>query len=286
MEYSNRNYYSTSLDQIALLPLEFTGLDPVFWAVTKLFAQDINKHIEIRSTAFGETFFMGHPIRMVEIIGIIRLIEPGKNYYKYVVDDGTATINCLYWLSKKLPPANFKLGELIRLEGYLDPYKNSINLNVRDISRVNNPNEEILHWFETLLLKKDFFSKPFVIPKDIANNVHQWLSYAQTGNIKKENMQGNQVHTNNEANKLLSLASHSESEMLEVVCREILKILKASNEALSQDTIERELKKKFFESRWQTIQQDTINKCIKILEDVSEIYESDFRNDKPTYKCF
>ncbi|RUS30249.1 hypothetical protein BC938DRAFT_479659 [Jimgerdemannia flammicorona] len=124
-----------------------------------------------------DIFFYGnHPIRYVEIMGIIRSIDRTSNLVVYSVDDGSATIPCAHW--QNVSPL-LELGTLVRMSGKVGQWRDQWQITVYNIDAIDDLNTEMLHWLEILSLKRAVYDKPFVLPpamQEKATELEQSLS--------------------------------------------------------------------------------------------------------------
>ncbi|XP_069467832.1 CST complex subunit STN1 isoform X2 [Ambystoma mexicanum] len=83
-------------------PVLLWGLDPVFRAFAKLYIKDI---LELKQSVkvSGVFFYKGHPIKQVDILGIVVYKREKENCFSYGVDDSTGVINCTCWKKTGLP---------------------------------------------------------------------------------------------------------------------------------------------------------------------------------------
>lgn len=82
-------------------PVLLWGLDPVFRAFAKLYIKDI---LELKQSekVSGVFFYKRHPIKQVDILGIVVDKREKEHFYRYGVDDSTGVISCTCWKKTRL----------------------------------------------------------------------------------------------------------------------------------------------------------------------------------------
>lgn len=96
------------------------------------------------------------------------------------VDDGTGVITCLLWDAKRpsesadeaqvaharvearrveMAKENVRLGAQIRCLGRVEIYQEMKQVVVEDVQLLEDPNEELLHWIEVMVLSRKFYHK-------------------------------------------------------------------------------------------------------------------------------
>ncbi|KAF9142828.1 Vacuolar protein-sorting-associated protein 27 [Mortierella sp. GBA39] len=118
----------------------------------------------------------GHPVSMVEIMGVIQSVNRAIKYMSYIVDDGTGAIQCVMWIPDNylmVQDTNsiqglkaFSLGDVVRVKGYLEAFRDSIQIDVQPgcIVGCEDPNAETLFRLQVLNLERDVYSKPMELP--------------------------------------------------------------------------------------------------------------------------
>ncbi|CAG8718229.1 24228_t:CDS:2 [Gigaspora margarita] len=154
--------------------------DPIYQTNAKLFIKDL---LNLKAVQFTEGskithgFFYGnHPIQEVDIIATIIAFEiiNGKKskFIKY-----TPTIGYVDFQNddKLITEPKFDRGTVIRVIGILKDYngKREISNSYGRMWDMKDPNAEVLRWLEILTLKKEVYSRPFILPKQMTtiNNV-------------------------------------------------------------------------------------------------------------------
>ena len=72
----------------------------------------------------------------------------------FQIDDGTGRLNCTLWGVQFEDYSNIIYGSLVDLVGNTRSYKDNINLNIKFIRKIENPNDEIYHSLEVLRRRK------------------------------------------------------------------------------------------------------------------------------------
>ena len=71
----------------------------------------------------------------------------------FQIDDGTGRLNCTIWGVQFDDYSNITYGSIVELVGNTRSYKDKINLNIKFIRKIENPNDEIYHNLEVLKRK-------------------------------------------------------------------------------------------------------------------------------------
>ena len=72
----------------------------------------------------------------------------------FQIDDGTGRLNCTIWGVEFEDYSNITYGSLVDIVGNTRSYKDKINLNIKFIRKIENPNDEIYHSLEVLKRRK------------------------------------------------------------------------------------------------------------------------------------
>jgi RPA family protein len=72
----------------------------------------------------------------------------------FQIDDGTGRLNCTIWGVQFDDYSNITYGSIVELVGNTRSYKDIINLNIKFIRKIENPNDEIYHNLEVLKKRK------------------------------------------------------------------------------------------------------------------------------------
>ncbi|KAG9398731.1 hypothetical protein AC1031_014517 [Aphanomyces cochlioides] len=100
-----------------------------------------------------------HIITRVQLVGWITSVQPKTDRVEYVLDDGTGEISLVKWNETLRRVA---LGDLVRIQGKLklSAWLGQIEIIASNVTPIEDPNEEILHWVEVWHLFTTVYSKP------------------------------------------------------------------------------------------------------------------------------
>ncbi|KAK9115815.1 hypothetical protein Sjap_014762 [Stephania japonica] len=122
----------------------------------------------------------GRPISRVETVGVVvsRELKGGK-FLKFIIDDGTGCIPCIFWLNHLDSPyffrrspsdvqvmakiasnqaAQIQLGVVARVRGKTTTYRGAAQITVSDVVVERDPNAEILHWLQSIKLAQSCYN--------------------------------------------------------------------------------------------------------------------------------
>ncbi|KAK7407708.1 hypothetical protein VNO78_09733 [Psophocarpus tetragonolobus] len=116
----------------------------------------------------------GIPVSLVETVGTVTLrdLKHGR-FLRFAVDDGTDCVPCLLWLNDADSPsvarrrrhdlasrfaAVVKLGCVARVRGRLSRFKGSVQITVSDVVIERDPNAEIFHRLDCMLLARNCYN--------------------------------------------------------------------------------------------------------------------------------
>ncbi|KAJ3288843.1 CST complex subunit STN1 [Borealophlyctis nickersoniae] len=156
------------------LPTSFLGLDPLFWVHCKLLARDILDLTPVPE--LSDVYYLyTHPVRKVELTGLIVRKDESSNFVSYTVDDGTGAVPCIYWFPEDQrfvsSRATCKLGELVRVMGRITDFRGSRQITINNITTEADPNVELLRWIEALELRENVYRQPFTISNSYRQQV-------------------------------------------------------------------------------------------------------------------
>eukprot|EP00041_Stephanoeca_diplocostata_P008117 m.117018 g.117018 ORF g.117018 m.117018 type:complete len:313 (+) comp17183_c0_seq24:98-1036(+) len=130
------------------------GLDPTFWAYRKCFIGYVLTRLK-PSVAVAKGFLgeYNQPVVRVEVGGVIVSVDPRSDKISYVVDDGTGCIPCIHWRQKNeknevVDTSDVSvqpLGTYVHMQGYLGLFRGNIQLTVKHVVAVADPNAECCH---------------------------------------------------------------------------------------------------------------------------------------------
>ncbi|NXD09775.1 STN1 protein, partial [Nothocercus nigrocapillus] len=182
------------------IPSLLWGLDPVFSAFARLYIKDIKQMRESKQVP-GIFFYNGHPIRQVDVVGIVVQTKERNAFYNYGVDDSTGVINCVCWKNpmgverplsgnlsnvytasslnvleqrKKLQEmisqkTKLEIGDVVRVRGHIRTYRQQREIQASSFYKVDDPvcDVQISRMLELPCLYREVYDKPFQGPEGI-----------------------------------------------------------------------------------------------------------------------
>ncbi|NXG03375.1 STN1 protein, partial [Sakesphorus luctuosus] len=173
------------------------GMDPVFSAFARLYIKDIKEMKESKQVP-GIFFYNGHPVRQVDVVGIVVQRKERDAFYNYGVDDSTGVINCLCWKNPMVAetplsgrPSTFsslpvfeqmkklqerlsqktklELGDVVRVRGHIRTYRQQREIQASCFYKVDDPvyDIQISRMLELPCLYREVYDKPFQGPEEI-----------------------------------------------------------------------------------------------------------------------
>uniref|UniRef100_A0A8C5TMU0 CST complex subunit STN1 n=1 Tax=Malurus cyaneus samueli TaxID=2593467 RepID=A0A8C5TMU0_9PASS len=154
------------------------GLDPVFSAFARLYIKDIIEMRESKQVP-GIFFYNGHPVRQVDVVGIVVQRKERDAFYNYGVDDSTGVINCVCHTStpssltvfeqmKKLQETvsqktKLEIGDIVRVRGHIRTYRQQREIQASCYYKVDDPvcDVQISRMLELPCLYREVYDKPF-----------------------------------------------------------------------------------------------------------------------------
>ncbi|NWI40848.1 STN1 protein, partial [Picathartes gymnocephalus] len=177
------------------------GIDPVFSAFARLYIKDITEMRESKQVP-GIFFYNGHPIRQVDVVGIVVQTKERDAFYNYGVDDSTGVINCVCWKTpmvaetplsghlstpsslnvfeqmKKLQErvsqkTKMEIGDVVRVRGYIRTYRKQREIQASCFYKVDDPvcDVQISRMLELPCLYREVYDKPFKGPEEIQSGL-------------------------------------------------------------------------------------------------------------------
>ncbi|KAJ3023404.1 CST complex subunit STN1 [Thoreauomyces humboldtii] len=139
------------------------GLDQLFWVHCRLSCRDVLALVP--HPTIQDVYFHGaHPVRKVEITGIVVGKEESSALISYSVDDGTAVLPCVSWFSQQekfqAHRDTIPLGYLVKVTGRIADFRSKRQLTVNSIVSEEDPNVETLRWLETVELTTTVYDAP------------------------------------------------------------------------------------------------------------------------------
>ncbi|NWY09805.1 STN1 protein, partial [Aphelocoma coerulescens] len=167
------------------------GIDPVFSAFARLYIKDITEMRESKQVP-GIFFYNGHPVRQVDVVGIVVQTKEREAFYNYGVDDSTGVINCVCWKNpmvaetplsghpstpssltvfeqmKKLQEivsqkTKLEIGDVVRVRGHIRTYRQQREIQASCFYKVDDPvcDVQISRMLELPCLYREVYDKPF-----------------------------------------------------------------------------------------------------------------------------
>ncbi|NWT10339.1 STN1 protein, partial [Vireo altiloquus] len=177
------------------------GIDPVFSAFARLYIKDITEMRESKQVP-GIFFYNGHPVRQVDVVGIVVHTQEREAFYNYGVDDSTGVINCVCWKNpmvaetplsghpstpssltvfeqmKKLQETvsqktKLEIGDVVRIRGHIRTYRQQREIQASCFYKVDDPvcDVQISRMLELPCLYREVYDKPFKGPEEIQSGL-------------------------------------------------------------------------------------------------------------------
>ncbi|NXO29554.1 STN1 protein, partial [Cisticola juncidis] len=178
------------------MPSLYWGIDPVFSAFARLYIKDIAEMRESKQVP-GVFFYNGHPIRQVDVVGIVVQTKERDAFYNCGVDDSTGVINCVFWKNpvvaetrisghpstasslsvfeqmKKLQETvrqktKLEIGDVVRVRGHIRTYRQQREIQASCFYKVDDPvcDVQISRMLELPCLYREVYDKPFKGPEE------------------------------------------------------------------------------------------------------------------------
>ncbi|XP_042674710.1 CST complex subunit STN1 isoform X1 [Centrocercus urophasianus] len=176
------------------IPSLLWGLDPVFSAFARLYIKDIKEMRESKQVP-GIFFYNGHPVRQVDVVGMVVQTKEREAFHSYGVDDSTGVINCICWKNPMVAerslsecpstPSSLKvleqmkkfqemvsqktkleIGDVIRVRGYVRTFRQQREIQSSCFYKVDDPvcDVQISRMLELPCLYREVYDKPFQSP--------------------------------------------------------------------------------------------------------------------------
>ncbi|NXO32990.1 STN1 protein, partial [Locustella ochotensis] len=190
------------------MPSLHWGIDPVFSAFARLYIKDITEMRESKQVP-GIFFYNGHPIRQVDVVGIVVQKKERDAFYNCGVDDSTGVINCVFWKNpmvaetplsghpstpsslsvfeqmKKLQETisqktKLEIGDVVRVRGHIRTYRQQREIQASCFYKVDDPvcDVQISRMLELPCLYREVYDKPFKGPektqRPLSSSAKRW----------------------------------------------------------------------------------------------------------------
>ncbi|CEP10653.1 hypothetical protein [Parasitella parasitica] len=155
------------------------GLDPLFLTNVKITIHDLLKLEQTDEGLIGVYKLFSHKIKLAEICGIVVAVERNSYTTNYTVDDGTGAITCSYWsTSERFDYKPFEIGTAVRITGKISTFRDERQIVIYDIYPTLDPNQELQHFIQAMLLKKEY-EKEYELPEILKPNVQELVEQIQ-----------------------------------------------------------------------------------------------------------
>jgi len=174
------------------------GLDPLYWAHVQLFTQQVHELGRDKKSMCEHCLYGRRPVSKAAVMGVVVGVERKSNKVLFLVDDGTSVLPCIEFHSgvdkawmRRMAALTVRssecveLGSMVRVEGTLridqslqreqDPlcltksegepfvarkkHPKTRVLYIENIVLVDDPNVELLHWFQVMKLSEQVYVK-------------------------------------------------------------------------------------------------------------------------------
>ncbi|KFQ81986.1 CST complex subunit STN1 [Phaethon lepturus] len=189
-------------------PSLYWGMDPVFSAFARLYIKDIKEMRESKQVP-GIFFYYGHPVRQVDVVGIVVQMKERDAFYNYGVDDSTGVINCVCWKNPMIAETSLSgrpstpssltvleqmkklqemvsqktklgIGDVVRVRGHIRTYRQQREIQASCFYKVDDPvcDVQISRMLELPCLYREVYDKPFQGPEEgqrpLASSKESW----------------------------------------------------------------------------------------------------------------
>nr|XP_044994823.1 CST complex subunit STN1 isoform X1 [Jaculus jaculus]XP_044994824.1 CST complex subunit STN1 isoform X1 [Jaculus jaculus] len=173
-------------------PSLFWGLDPLFLAFAKLYIRDIQIMKESHQVP-GIFFYNGHPVKRVDVMGLVVAVRERDAFYSYGVDDATGVINCICWKKSDAKPSpaapstardltmtsrlkklqetieektKIEIGDVIQVRGSIRTFREKREIHATLYYKVDDPvwNIQIARMLEMPALYRSIYNQSFSNP--------------------------------------------------------------------------------------------------------------------------
>ncbi|KAG7386323.1 hypothetical protein PHYPSEUDO_000451 [Phytophthora pseudosyringae] len=147
-----------------------SGKDPLTWSFVKLFGLHVHRDLhEFEGLPASHAWrwktaglWRAHLLTKAQCSGVVVSVVERAGRVEFLVDDGSALIKAVLWGEGVQAPV--ALGDLVHVAGKLNVDRNwdavevSRELRVLRITKVEDPNEELLHWVQVMELEQTYYS--------------------------------------------------------------------------------------------------------------------------------
>ncbi|XP_025906502.1 CST complex subunit STN1 isoform X2 [Nothoprocta perdicaria] len=153
------------------IPSLLWGLDPVFSAFARLYIKDIKEMRESKQVP-GIFFYNGHPVRQVDVVGIVVQTKERNACYNYGAFPSTPNDFNVLEQRKKLQEmisqkTKLEIGDVVRVRGHIRTYRQQREIQASAFYKVDDPvcDVQISRMLELPCLYREVYDKPFQVPE-------------------------------------------------------------------------------------------------------------------------
>uniref|UniRef100_A0A803VZ56 CST complex subunit STN1 n=1 Tax=Ficedula albicollis TaxID=59894 RepID=A0A803VZ56_FICAL len=153
------------------------GLDPVFSAFARLYIKDITEMRESKQVP-GIFFYNGHPIRQVDVVGIVVEMKERDAFYNCGGHPSTPSSLSVFEQMKKLQETisqktKLEIGDVVRVRGQIRTYRQQREIQASCFYKVDDPvcDVQISRMLELPCLYREVYDKPFKGPEEIQSGL-------------------------------------------------------------------------------------------------------------------
>uniref|UniRef100_A0A8C2UF94 CST complex subunit STN1 n=2 Tax=Coturnix japonica TaxID=93934 RepID=A0A8C2UF94_COTJA len=146
------------------------GLDPVFSAFARLYIKDIKEMRESKQVP-GVFFYNGHPVRQVDVVGMVVQTKEREAFHSYGDSPGTPSSLKVLEQMKKFQEmvsqkTKLQIGDVIRVRGHVRTFRQQREIQSSCFYKVDDPvcDVQISRMLELPCLYREVYDKPFQSP--------------------------------------------------------------------------------------------------------------------------
>ncbi|OWK62319.1 CST complex subunit STN1 [Lonchura striata] len=159
------------------MPSLHWGIDPVFSAFARLYIKDITEMRESIQVP-GVFFYNGHPIRQVDVVGIVVQTKERDAFYNCGGHPSTPSSLSVFEQLKKLQETvsqrtKLEIGDVVRVRGHIRTYRQKREIQASCFYKVDDPvcDVQISRMLELPRLYREVYDKPFKGPEEIQSDL-------------------------------------------------------------------------------------------------------------------
>ncbi|KAF9195000.1 CST complex subunit STN1 [Haplosporangium sp. Z 767] len=178
-------------------PAVLWGMDPLVHVPMQLMIFQV-KSLSRVPDQDGIFCHHSHPVRMVEVMGVVSIVQRATKYISYTLDDGTGAIQCIMWIPDHYQSVQHTsaapwlqphdLGQLVRIVGQPTEYKGLMQITFQpgQASLCHDPNDETVFRLRVLNQESLVYSKNIILPENVYLQAANNMANARAGNITHE----------------------------------------------------------------------------------------------------